>query len=44
MFNLAAETHVDRSIDSPEPFINSNINGVFNVLESIRSYIKQTKK
>ena len=44
VFNLAAETHVDRSIDSPEPFINSNINGVFNVLESIRSYIKQTNK
>ena len=44
VFNLAAETHVDRSIDSPEPFINSNINGVFNILESIRSYIKQTNK
>ena len=44
VFNLAAETHVDRSIDSPEPFINSNINGVYNVLESIRSYIKKTKK
>ena len=25
IFNLAAETHVDRSIDSPEQFINSNI-------------------
>ena len=37
VFNLAAETHVDRSIDNPEPFINSNILGVFNVLESIRS-------
>ena len=44
VFNLAAETHVDRSIDSPEPFINSNINGVYSVLESIRSYIKKTKK
>ena len=32
IFNLAAETHVDRSIDSPESFISSNINGVFNLL------------
>ncbi len=44
VFNLAAETHVDRSIDSPEPFIKSNINGVFNILESIRSYKKYTNK
>ena len=28
IFNLAAETHVDRSIDSPKEFINSNILGV----------------
>ena len=27
IFNLAAETHVDRSIDSPKDFIHSNING-----------------
>ena len=44
VFNLAAETHVDRSIDNPSPFIHSNINGVFNLLESIRTYIKKTKK
>ena len=31
IFNLAAETHVDRSIDSPEQFINSNILGTFNL-------------
>jgi len=36
IFNLAAETHVDRSIDSPNQFINSNILGVFNLLEIIR--------
>ena len=29
IFNLAAETHVDRSIDYPKSFINSNILGVF---------------
>jgi dTDP-glucose 4,6-dehydratase len=44
IFNLAAETHVDRSIDSPEPFIHSNINGVFNLLESIKIYNKKSKK
>tara|TARA_B110000211_G_scaffold223866_1_gene274282 strand:+ start:441 stop:1472 length:1032 start_codon:yes stop_codon:yes gene_type:complete len=43
IFNLAAETHVDRSIDGPKPFIHSNINGVFNLLESIRFYIKKSK-
>jgi dTDP-glucose 4,6-dehydratase len=42
IFNLAAETHVDRSIDNPEPFIHSNINGVFNLLETIRIYNKKT--
>ena len=44
VFNLAAETHVDRSIDEPEPFIKSNINGVFNLLESIRFYNKNSKQ
>ena len=44
VFNLAAETHVDRSIDGPEPFIKSNINGVFNLLESIRFYNKNSKQ
>jgi dTDP-glucose 4,6-dehydratase len=43
IFNLAAETHVDRSIDGPKPFIDSNIFGVFNLLESIRNYKKKIK-
>ena len=43
IFNLAAETHVDRSIDSPKEFINSNIYGVFNLLEAIRKYKKKIK-
>tara|TARA_B100001540_G_scaffold302173_1_gene309407 strand:+ start:2532 stop:3554 length:1023 start_codon:yes stop_codon:yes gene_type:complete len=43
IFNLAAETHVDRSIDSPNQFINSNILGVFNLLEIIRKN-KKIKK
>jgi len=44
IFNLAAETHVDRSIDNPENFIKSNINGVFNLLEAIKKYLKNNKK
>ena len=36
VFNLAAETHVDRSIDGPKNFIHTNINGTFNLLESLR--------
>lgn len=38
IFNLAAETHVDRSIDGPKPFIDSNILGVFNLLEAFREF------
>ena len=44
IFNLAAETHVDRSIDGPESFIKSNILGVFNLLEIFRKYSKKNKK
>ena len=43
IFNLAAETHVDRSIDSPESFIQSNIVGVFNLLECFKKYSKKYK-
>jgi len=44
IFNLAAETHVDRSIDAPESFIKSNILGVFNLLEVFKKYSKTYKK
>ncbi len=40
VFNLAAETHVDRSIDNPSNFIKSNILGTFNLLESFRIFYK----
>jgi len=36
IFNLAAETHVDRSIDNPKKFIKTNINGTFSLLEALR--------
>ena len=41
IFNLAAETHVDRSIDGPANFIHTNINGTFGLLESLRFLLKK---
>ncbi len=43
IFNVAAETHVDRSIDGPKNFIDSNIIGTFNLLEVIRNYKSKIK-
>ena len=43
IFNLAAETHVDRSIDSPGDFIDSNIIGVYNILECFKSFYAKYK-
>ena len=39
IINLAAETHVDRSIDGPQAFIDTNIVGTFVLLEAARSYV-----
>ena len=44
IFNLAAETHVDRSIDSPYPFIKNNIVALCNLLETVKNYYKINKK
>jgi dTDP-glucose 4,6-dehydratase len=44
IFNLAAETHVDRSIDGPKNFIHTNINGTFNLLEALRFLQKKQIK
>ena len=41
IFNLAAETHVDRSIDNPQSFIESNIVGVYNLLENFKKFSKK---
>lgn len=38
VFNLAAETHVDKSIDSPELFIKTNIYGTYSLLEVSLDY------
>ena len=38
IFHLAAESHVDRSIDTPKPFIKNNIIGTLNLLESTNNH------
>lgn len=38
VMHLAAESHVDRSIDAPSDFIETNVIGTFNLLEASRSY------
>lgn len=43
VFNLAAETHVDRSIDDPKNFIFSNFVGVYNLLEITKKFLKKNK-
>jgi dTDP-glucose 4,6-dehydratase len=44
VMHLAAESHVDRSIDGPSDFIETNITGTFNLLESARAHwIRQGK-
>jgi len=40
LVNFAAETHVDRSIDGPRAFVETNIMGVFVLLEASRHYLK----
>ncbi|MDA9839210.1 dTDP-glucose 4,6-dehydratase [Porticoccaceae bacterium] len=40
VMNLAAESHVDRSIDSPAEFLQTNVLGTFNMLENSRRYFK----
>tara|TARA_Y100000816_G_C26006448_1_gene526015 strand:+ start:24 stop:1028 length:1005 start_codon:yes stop_codon:yes gene_type:complete len=43
IFNLAADTHVDRSIEGSFNFIKNNILGVYNLLEAIKDYNKKTR-
>ena len=43
IFNLAAETHVDRSIDDPSEFIKSNIVGAYNLLQNFKLYSRKYK-
>jgi len=40
--NFAAETHVDRSIDDPSPFVETNVVGAFTLLEVSRRYLARS--
>lgn len=42
--NFAAESHVDKSIDAPIPFVNNNVNSVINLLEISKQYWSQLSK
>ena len=44
VMHLAAESHVDRSIDGPADFIDTNITGTFNMLEAARAHWTSTGK
>lgn len=44
VMHLAAESHVDRSIDGPGDFIETNITGTYNMLEASRAYWASTGK
>jgi dTDP-glucose 4,6-dehydratase len=44
VMNLAAESHVDRSIDGAAPFIKTNIVGTFTLLEAARAYWNEGQK
>jgi dTDP-glucose 4,6-dehydratase len=41
LFNLAAESHVDRSIDGPGDFVRTNITGTFELLDACRAYVQK---
>ena len=41
VMHLAAETHVDRSIDEPAEFIKTNILGTYTLLETVREYLSR---
>ena len=44
VIHLAAETHVDRSIDDPSVFIETNVFGTLNLLEAARAYLQTLSK
>jgi dTDP-glucose 4,6-dehydratase len=39
IYNLAAESHVDRSIDGPADFVRTNVNGTFEMLDAARALV-----
>lgn len=41
VFHLAAETHVDNSINGPQVFLETNVMGTFNILECVKDFTKR---
>jgi len=41
LVNFAAESHVDRSIEGPSGFLETNVRGTFELLEAVRAYLKE---
>jgi len=41
VMHLAAESHVDRSIEGPAAFIESNVSGTFQLLQAVRTHWEQ---
>ena len=41
--NFAAESHVDRSIDGPEPFVQTNVVGTLRLLEATKTFLSECK-
>ena len=44
VINLAAESHVDRSIDNPAPFLKTNIFGTYSLLKASNTYLRHLNK
>ena len=44
VINLAAESHVDRSIDNPAPFLKTNIFGTYSLLKASNTYLRGLNK
>ena len=44
VINLAAESHVDRSIDNPAPFLKTNIFGTYSLLKALNTYLSNLNK
>src|SRR5215475_9645117 len=44
VIHLAAESHVDRSIDGPQAFVMSNVVGTFNLLEACRVHLSESAR
>jgi dTDP-glucose 4,6-dehydratase len=44
IINFAAESHVDRSIDTPEPFVETNVLGTLRLLQASRNFFSQLEE